>query len=135
MRSYEVTLIEKKEKTLLVNAESEVDAMLRVQNGFVRGEIDMDDTPDRLIKFLVDDARAGLFAIKPGSNNELVDISEVTEDDEWDEFCDEFCDHCCGDDDNDRPYIDDEYGYLKRCSCFNPCISCDIKGTCTACKG
>ena len=117
MNSYEVTLIEKREKTLLVSAESETEAMLRVQNGFVRGEIDMNDTPDRLVKILVDDARAGLFAIKPDSDNELVDISEVTEDDEWDEFCD---------------LLDDEYGHMSCSSCYNPCNTCGMRDTCAA---
>ena len=128
MNSYEVTLIEKREKTLLVSAESETEAMLRVQNGFVRGEIDMNDTPDRLVKILVDDARAGLFAIKPDSDNELVDISEVTKDDEWDEFCDLIDE----DEDDDRPYIDDEYGYMSCSSCYNPCNTCGMRDTCAA---
>lgn len=128
MNSYEVTLIEKREKTLFVSAESETEAMLRVQNGFVRGEIDMNDTPDRLVKILVDDARAGLFAIKPDSDNELIDISEVTEDDEWDEFCDLLDE----DEDDDRPYIDDEYGYMSCSGCYNPCNTCGMRDTCAA---
>ena len=119
MNSYEVTLIEKREKTLLVSAESETEAMLRVRNGFIRGEIDMNDTPDRLIKILVDDARTGLFAIKPDSDNELVDISEVIEDDEWDEFCD---------------LLDDESGYRSTSTIFPPCNTCGMRNTCASFK-
>lgn len=117
MNSYEVTLIEKREKALLVSAESETEAILCVRNGFIRGEIDMNDTPDRLIKILVDDARTGLFAIKPDSDNELVDISEVIEDDEWDEFCD---------------LLDDESGYRSTSTLFTPCNTCGMRDTCAS---
>ena len=115
MNSYEVTLIEKKEKTLLVNAESEVDAMLRVQNGFVRGEIDIDDTSDRLVKFIVDDARAGLFAIKTCSDNEFVDISEVTKGD-------------------DLHNLGDKHDCAANGLDYDPCRFCHDKEICAACE-
>lgn len=65
MNSYEVTLIEKREKTLLVNAECKNQALIRAQNEYVYGGVSLDDCELCLEDIVIEEANAGVIVVDP----------------------------------------------------------------------
>lgn len=74
MNSYEITLVEKRSKTLLVNADCSTDALISVENQYIDGTINLEDCEIELDDVICREAHPGVFDIGEPTDEAIEEI-------------------------------------------------------------
>lgn len=74
MKCYEVTIIEKREKTMFVNAGCSTDALIRSKNHYINNSIDLEDCEIKLDDMLCREVGLGVSDNKEPAAKELGEI-------------------------------------------------------------